>query len=76
MCVSIDASLVKVPSMELILREPNPGTMISVEEFPEGVPLARGLDVGLGVCSELAVSLAVDAGRTENIIFRDWVALS
>lgn len=55
-CASFDASLAKGPSVELVLRELNSGTILSVEEFREGVPFAWGLKERLVLCSEFVIS--------------------
>lgn len=73
MCV--DASPAKVTSVELILRELNSGTILLVEEFLEGVSFAWGLDDGLVLCFEFAISREVDSGRAEYIIAKDQVVL-
>lgn len=75
MCVFVDASLAKVPSAELVLRELGPGTILLVEEFPEGVSFACRLNSGLVLCSEFAVSLEVESLRAEDIISKGWVVL-
>lgn len=55
-CVSADASPAKVPSVELVLRELNSGTVLFVEEFLEGVSSVWGLNDELVLCSEFAIS--------------------
>lgn len=72
--MSVDASLAKGPSVELVLRELNSGTILSVEEFLEGVPFAWGLEEGLVLCSESVISREVDSGKAEYVIAKDWVA--
>lgn len=73
-CVSVDASLAKGPSVELVLSKLNSGTILSVEEFLEGVRFAWGLEEGLVLCSEFVISREVDSGRAEYVIAKDWVA--